>query len=109
MPKELDVGVLKIHRSRTTAKAAVARASSMPDSRAAGRATSTPTTPAITAPASRAHGLPPWPRCAIAMAPMAAKLIWHRHICPAHPTSGTSERAMRPSPTLLAARRASAS
>ena len=29
------------------------------------------------------------------MAPMAAKLIWHRHSCPAHPTSGTSDRAMR--------------
>ena len=51
--------VLNTHRSRITAKAPVARASSMPVRRAAGRATSTPTAPATRAPTSRAHGLLP--------------------------------------------------
>ena len=35
-------------------------------------------------------------------APMPAKLSWHSEICPAKPTSGTSERATMPSAKILA-------
>ena len=65
----------------------------MPDSRSAGSATSAPTSAQMTTAATSPSGLPPAPRWAMTIAPMPAKLSWHSEICPANPTSGTSDRA----------------
>ncbi len=68
----------------------------MPCRRKAGRATSAPTTPHTTIATTKPSGLPLMPTCAMHTAPMPAKLSWHSEICPAKPTSGTSDRAMMP-------------
>ena len=62
-----------------------------PTAGAAGRATRTPTTAAITAPARSAHGLPPSPRWATVMAPMRGEA----HLAQAHLTGPADERDER--------------
>ena len=88
---------MKIHRSRTTANAVVARARYTPESRSAGSAISAPSTAETPTATTRAHGCPSAPRWPQTTAPIPAMLSWHSETWPAYPVSGTYDNAIRPS------------
>ena len=82
---------------KNSAKAKVAMASQMPPRRMTGTLRAAPTAAAIAAPASMptiTETSQRWANCMAVNAPMAAKVTWHRAICPPRPVNTTMDKKM---------------